>query len=248
MVLRCVVVLGFGMLASVAFAQDATVLESEKEKVSYALGVNFANQLLVQAVDVDPEMVSRGLKDALSHSATLLTEQEVRDVVAGLQKQIKARRAAFESEKMRVRTASSQASTPSLLVSFKMDPRLATGTYGAIDRWVSGPTYTRVGDGQTCTVETRVQGRDETGALKSLIAKWTSANPEMVKVTPSEGSEIKILVQRPGETSVRVTSEGVSKELAIKAAYRNNVRQVDIAPTCGGVGLVGRGGLVALGS
>jgi hypothetical protein len=36
-------------------------------------------------------------------------------------------------------------------------------------------------------------------------------------------------VQRAGETSVRVTSEGASKELTVKAAYRNNVLQADIS-------------------
>ena len=110
----------------------------------------------------------------------------------------------------------------------EMDPRIATGNYGG-ERWVSPPTCTRVGEGKTCTVEARVQGSDATGRSVSFTPKWTSADPEMVTVTPSEGNQVKILVLRPGQTSVRVSSPAFSKELTIKAAYQNNVLQVDIS-------------------
>ncbi len=51
----------------------------------------------------------------------------------------------------------------------------------------------------------------------------------MVTVSPSEGNTVKIAVKRAGETTLRVTSDGVSKELSIKAAHQNNAMQVQIA-------------------
>ena len=126
----------------------------------------------------------------------------------------------------RVATAApAAADKTSLQVSFKLDPRILSGVYGG-ERWVSPPTYTTTLD----TVEARVAGVDSKGGIKKISAKWTPSDPEMVTVSPSEGNEVKIAVKRAGESSLRVTSEGVSKELAIKAAYQNDVMQVEIRP------------------
>jgi FKBP-type peptidyl-prolyl cis-trans isomerase len=51
----------------------------------------------------------------------------------------------------------------------------------------------------------------------------------MVTVSPSEGTEVKIIVKRAGESRLRVTSGVVSKELAVKAAFKEKVLQVEIA-------------------
>jgi FKBP-type peptidyl-prolyl cis-trans isomerase FklB len=49
-----------------------------------------------------------------------------------------------------------------------------------------------------------------------------------VTVTPAEGNEVKISVKRAGQSSVQVTTPGVSKELAIKAESQNNVLRFEI--------------------
>jgi hypothetical protein len=240
MTVRWPLVLVMGLLAAVAAAQDASALKSDKDKVSYALGVNLATQLRAMSVEVDPDVLSRGLKDALSSRETLLSNEEVRDVVAGLQKELRAKQTALRSARIRAgrevveKNGTAQAAglgreePARISVSFKMDPRIATGNYGG-ERWVSPPTYTRVGEGKACTVEARVQGSDATGRSVSFSPKWTSADPEMVTVTPNDGNQVKILVLRPGQSSVRVISQAVSKELTIKAAYQNNVLRVDIS-------------------
>ena len=109
-------------------------------------------------------------------------------------------------------------------VSFKLDPRIMSGVYGG-ERWVSPPTYTTTLD----TVEARVAGVGPKGSLGNISAKWIPSDPEMVTVSPSEGNTVKIAVKRAGETTLRVTSDGVSKELSIKAAHQNNAMQVQIA-------------------
>jgi FKBP-type peptidyl-prolyl cis-trans isomerase len=52
----------------------------------------------------------------------------------------------------------------------------------------------------------------------------------MVTVTPGEGGQVKITVKRAGESRLQAKAGGVSKELAIKAAYEGDaLRQVEIA-------------------
>jgi len=51
-------------------------LKTEKDKQSYALGMSVGNQVKAKSVEVDVELIIRGLKDSLSGSSTLLNEQE----------------------------------------------------------------------------------------------------------------------------------------------------------------------------
>jgi FKBP-type peptidyl-prolyl cis-trans isomerase len=111
-----------------------------------------------------------------------------------------------------------------LQVSFKLDPRITKGQYMG-ERWVSPPTYTTTLD----TVDARVAGTDSTGGSRNISAKWVPSDPEMVTVTPGEGREVKIAVKRTGETALHVTSDGISKQLSVKAAYKNDVMLVEIA-------------------
>jgi FKBP-type peptidyl-prolyl cis-trans isomerase FklB len=67
-----------------AKAQPFT-LKTPKDKASYALGMNIGTGLHKQPLDVDPAIVARGLKDALSNGKMLLTEEEERAILTQLQ-------------------------------------------------------------------------------------------------------------------------------------------------------------------
>ena len=72
---KWMVLLGIALLTAPVFAQEAPTLKSEKEKLSYALGMDLGNQLRKMAVDIDPALFGKGLGDALSGgSRTLLTK------------------------------------------------------------------------------------------------------------------------------------------------------------------------------
>ena len=71
MTMRWMMVLGIWLLAGVAAAQDAPTLRTPKEKQSYALGMDLGNQFRKLSIEVDPDLSSKGLKDALSGSKTL---------------------------------------------------------------------------------------------------------------------------------------------------------------------------------
>ena len=75
-----------------AAAADASVLRDEKAKSSYALGIEMGNQLK-EIREVDPDLVSRGLRDALTGDPPLLTEAEQRAALAAVRSEVKARQA-----------------------------------------------------------------------------------------------------------------------------------------------------------
>jgi FKBP-type peptidyl-prolyl cis-trans isomerase FklB len=63
---------------------DAT-LSTDKDKLSYAIGVNVGRSLQKDSVDVDPSILVQGLKDALSGGKTLMTDDEAKTVIVALQ-------------------------------------------------------------------------------------------------------------------------------------------------------------------
>lgn len=64
-----------------------TTLTTDKEKASYALGMNIAAALQSQGVDAetDPAIVAQALKDMLTKSKLLLTEDDAKKALVGLQ-------------------------------------------------------------------------------------------------------------------------------------------------------------------
>ena len=65
------------------------MLRTQKDKVSYALGMNLGTNLHKQSVEVDPAVVLRGLRDALASGKTLLTEEEARATLVQLNAEVR---------------------------------------------------------------------------------------------------------------------------------------------------------------
>jgi FKBP-type peptidyl-prolyl cis-trans isomerase len=61
------------------------VLKTPKDKESYAIGLNIGKGLHKDAVDVDPAILLRGLKDALAGGKTLMTDDEAKAAMVALQ-------------------------------------------------------------------------------------------------------------------------------------------------------------------
>ena len=60
-------------------------LNTQKDKVSYAIGMNIGNAMKRDGVDVDTAILLCGLKDALTGSKPLLTDQEAQATMTALQ-------------------------------------------------------------------------------------------------------------------------------------------------------------------
>jgi FKBP-type peptidyl-prolyl cis-trans isomerase len=93
MALRWIVVFVTCFLVGSAPAQDAPALKTQRDKLSYALGMSLGNQFRKQSTDVDPALLYQGLKDALAGGKTLLTEEEGGAAIAALQSELAKKQA-----------------------------------------------------------------------------------------------------------------------------------------------------------
>jgi FKBP-type peptidyl-prolyl cis-trans isomerase len=73
---------------SAAKSNTGPALTTEKEKDSYALGMNIGRGLSKQPAELDAAAVARGLKDAMSGGKTLLTDEEAAADLAQLKDQV----------------------------------------------------------------------------------------------------------------------------------------------------------------
>ena len=96
-------ILALALLAVQVNAQEAA-LQTQNDKRSYAIGVQMAAGIKNQGIEVSPEMVAQGLRDALAGAKLLLTDDEMGAAIEALQaemrlKQEEARTAALEKNK-----------------------------------------------------------------------------------------------------------------------------------------------------
>jgi len=116
-----------------------------------------------------------------------------------------------------------------IIVSLKLDPRLTRGLYMG-DRWVSSSHYTSALQvGKQATVEARATGRDTMGKPMGIKPEWIAADPDMVEVSPAQGSVVTIIVKRVGESRLNVISQGVSKVLHVQAMAKGSGMQLVIS-------------------
>jgi FKBP-type peptidyl-prolyl cis-trans isomerase FklB len=99
MLKRWTVALGVAVLAVAAVAQDAPALKSSKEKFSYALGMQMGSGFRKQGLELDTTSLGKGIADAFSGGKTLLTEDEMRSVLAAAQEEYKQKQGAMRAEK-----------------------------------------------------------------------------------------------------------------------------------------------------
>jgi FKBP-type peptidyl-prolyl cis-trans isomerase FklB len=85
--------LGIVLLAGSAWAEEAAVLKTAKDKVSYGIGMNIGKNLRKDAVDVDADLLAKGLKDAFSGGKTLMSDEEYRATMAAFQKDLMEKQA-----------------------------------------------------------------------------------------------------------------------------------------------------------
>ena len=87
---RLITFLATGLLVNCVRADDKPALAEGKEKKSYSIGANIGTSLKREEIEIDPETVLKGLKDAYS-GKSLMTDDEVRTVLTDLNKEIRTK-------------------------------------------------------------------------------------------------------------------------------------------------------------
>ena len=85
-------------LPALACAQEAaapaSALKTDKEKLSYALGMDIGTQFKARSVDVDPALFAKAMQDALSGGKMAMTPDEAKAIIGALQQSLAAKQAA----------------------------------------------------------------------------------------------------------------------------------------------------------
>ena len=91
------VIFSAGIVAPL-FADGTNVLNDERSKASYAVGMMLGHNWQQQGVDVDLGLVLRGLKDAQAGGPTLMTQQEMQNTLKAFQQTLTAKRQKMQQE------------------------------------------------------------------------------------------------------------------------------------------------------
>jgi len=229
MVLMVFLLFGQAMAEEQAEArQDTGSQKEQQEKQSYTFGYRTGLQMKRYSVDLEPEIFIKAFRAGFAGDKAAMTDQEMRDAMRSFQVEMQAKKA----ERRKGLAAKNQeegaepAAASDIRFAFKLDPRLSGGTYGG-ERWVSAPTYTGLRAQNTVDVRARVF--DAAGMPMNVSPEWRPDNPAMVSVAPGDGERVTITVQGVGESRLKVTADGASRELLITAKSENEALQVEIS-------------------
>jgi FKBP-type peptidyl-prolyl cis-trans isomerase FklB len=69
-------------------AQDSPAPTTQKDKVSYGIGVQVAKTLKSQGIEVNPDLVVKGLRDALSGQKLLMSDEDLNTTMSAFQQEM----------------------------------------------------------------------------------------------------------------------------------------------------------------
>ena len=87
--LKWITVMGVGLLVTQASAEEMPALKSQKEMVSYGIGVNIAKSFKKDEVEFDMDLLVKGMKDGLSGEKLLMPERDLRKVMNAFQGELR---------------------------------------------------------------------------------------------------------------------------------------------------------------
>jgi len=159
-------------------------LKTQKDKFSYAMGMNLGMNMKKQNVPIDPAIMARGLRDALAGTKTQLTEDEARAAITQMQQDMQKKM----MEKMQAESAGNKKIGDAFLAENKTKPGVVTlpsGLQYKILTAGTGPKPT-ASDTVVCNYKgTLINGKEfdssykrgqpATFAVGGVIKGWTEA-------------------------------------------------------------------------
>ena len=80
-------------------AQDAPELKTDKDKFSYALGMNFGENFRKQGLELDPAVFAKAFAESFNGGKTAITDQEMQALLKAAAQEIQKRQAAQQAAK-----------------------------------------------------------------------------------------------------------------------------------------------------
>ena len=88
------VFLSLGLCAWQAEAKQTASLKTDKDKVSYGIGVDIGRNFKRLALDIDLDVLAKGLKDAYAGKKLSIPDNELRNIMSAYQNELKEKQAA----------------------------------------------------------------------------------------------------------------------------------------------------------
>jgi FKBP-type peptidyl-prolyl cis-trans isomerase FklB len=86
-------VLAVVLLATQAMAEEAPALSTQKDKVSYGIGISIGKSFLKDGIEVNLDILMKGLKDALAGAKLLMTDEELQTTMTTFSKEMQQKQA-----------------------------------------------------------------------------------------------------------------------------------------------------------
>src|SRR5215472_10624482 len=100
LVLCATVLLPWALTTVAAVGQEsAPELKTDKDKLSYALGMNFGESFRKQALDVDPAVFAKAFAEAFNTGKTAMSEEDMKTVLTAASQEIRKKQAALQAQK-----------------------------------------------------------------------------------------------------------------------------------------------------
>ena len=169
-------------------AQDAPELKTDKDKFSYALGMNFGENFKKQGLELDPAVFAKAFAEAFNTGKTSMTDQDMQTILQAAAAEIRKKQAAQQAEK----GASAQKDGEAFLAGNKGKEgvvtlpsglqykilKAGTGDKPALDDTVVCNYKGTLIDGTEFDASEK-HGGPATFPVKGVIAGWTEALPLM---------------------------------------------------------------------
>ena len=84
-----ITLVGTTLLAALASAQETSALKTQQDKVSYGIGVSVARNFKQQGLDVNLDMVIKGIRDDFAGGKLLMTEDELKTTLTAFQEELR---------------------------------------------------------------------------------------------------------------------------------------------------------------
>ncbi len=88
------------VMSSTMAATDVTTLKTDTDKLSYSIGDDLGKNFKRQGIDINAAVMAQGINDGMTNNPkSLMTDDQVKEVLAKFQKDVMAKRAAEVSKK-----------------------------------------------------------------------------------------------------------------------------------------------------
>lgn len=86
-----IVLIGILFFSSQVLGEEKGSPKTQKDRVSYVIGVDIGTNLKKQSIDVNPDLLFKGIKDGLSGNKLMMSDQEIKETIALFQKEMQAK-------------------------------------------------------------------------------------------------------------------------------------------------------------